>query len=88
MNLAAYGLPDAAAQAAGYGFGLARIHPFVDGNKRTAFVAVELLLWLNGWRLAAEDVDCVLTMVSVAAGEVSEDELAQWLRERMKSQQP
>jgi death-on-curing protein len=88
LNVAAYGSPDAAALAAAYGFGLARNHPFVDGNKRTAFVAVELFLWLNGWRLAAEDVDCVLTMVSVAAGEVSEDELAQWLRERMKPRQP
>jgi death-on-curing protein len=84
LNLAGCGSPDAASLAAAFGFGLARNHPFVDGNKRTAFVAVELFLWLNGWRLVAEDADCVLTMVSVAAGETSEDELAQWLRERMK----
>ena len=47
-NLAAYGAPDAAALAAAYGWGLARNHPFVDGNKRTAFVATELFLMLNG----------------------------------------
>lgn len=87
LNLATYGSPDVAALAAAYGFGLARNHPFVDGNKRTAFVAMELFLWLNGWRLVAEDGDCVLTMVSVAAGETAEDELAQWLRERMKPRQ-
>lgn len=87
LNLATYGSPDVAALAAAYGFGLARNHPFVDGNKRTAFVAMELFLWLNGWRLLAEDGDCVLTMVSVAAGETAEDELAQWLRERMKPRQ-
>jgi death-on-curing protein len=84
LNLAGYGAPDAAALAAAYGFGLARNHPFVDGNKRTAFVAVELFLWLNDWRLVADDADCVLTMVSVAAGELSEDELAQWLRARIQ----
>ena len=80
MQLAAYGEQDAAALAASYGFGLARNHAFVDGNKRTAFVAVELFLALNGWALRADDVDCVLTMVSLASGELSEADFAAWLR--------
>jgi len=80
MQLAAYGEPDVAALAAAYGFGLAGNHPFIDGNKRTAFVAVELFLSLNGWELAADDTDCVLRMLSLAAGELSEAAFADWLR--------
>lgn len=79
-NLAAYGPPDAAALAAAYGWGLARNHPFVDGNKRTAFVATELFLMLNGFELAADDAACVLTMLSVASGDMSEDAFAAWIR--------
>ncbi|WP_449369748.1 type II toxin-antitoxin system death-on-curing family toxin [Thiomonas sp.] len=79
-NLAAYGEPDTAALAAAYGWGLARNHPFVDGNKRTAFVAAELFLMLNGHELAADDADCVLTMLSVASGDMSEDDFAVWIR--------
>jgi death-on-curing protein len=79
-NLAAYGQPDAAALAAAYGWGLSRNHPFIDGNKRTAFVAAELFLNLNGHDLVAADADCVLTMLGVAAGEVSEEAFAAWLR--------
>ena len=80
-QLAAYGEPDAAALAAAYGFGLARNHPFVDGNKRTAFVAVELFLMLNGTTLTANDVECVLTMLDLAAGHLTEPAFAEWLRE-------
>ena len=80
LHLASYGQPDAAALAAAYGFGLARNHPFVDGNKRTAFVAVELFLALNSWDLTADDAQCVLTMLALAAGDLAEDEFAQWLR--------
>ena len=79
-QLAAYGEPDAAAPAAAYGFGLARNHPFVDGNKRTAFVAVELFLALNSHELVADDMDCVLTMLKVAAGELPEADFADWIR--------
>ena len=82
-HLAAYGTPDAAALAAAYGYGLARNHPFVDGNKRAAFVAVELFLVLNGERLHAGDVDCVMTMLAVAAGELDEAGFAAWLREHL-----
>jgi death-on-curing protein len=80
QHLAAYGEPDAAALAAAHGYGIARNHPFVDGNKRTAFVAVELFLAINGFELTATDADCVLTMLAVAAGELSEDDFAAWIR--------
>lgn len=79
-NLAAYGEADAAALAAAYGYGLSRNHPFIDGNKRTGFVAAELFLNLNGFELDATDADCVITMLGLAAGEVSEDAFAGWLR--------
>lgn len=82
-QLAAYGTPDVADLAAAYGFGLARNRPFVDGNKRTAFVAAELFLALNGWSLQASDADCVLTMLSLAAGDIDDTTFAAWLRERI-----
>jgi len=79
QQLAAYGKPDVAALAAAYGFGLTRNHPFVDGNKRTAFVAVELFLELNGFELTATDADAVMTMLALAAGELGEQEFAAWV---------
>ena len=66
--------------AAAYAFGIARNHPFVDGNKRTAFVAAEVFLELNGMTLTASDEDCVLTMLRLAAGEIEEGAFADWLR--------
>jgi death on curing protein len=84
LNAAAYGQPDAAELAAAYGFGLARNHPFVDGNKRTAFVAVELFLELNGFELQAGDADCVMTMLAVAAGQMDEAAFARWLRQHTR----
>ena len=80
QNLAAYGEPDAAALAAAYGYGISRNHPFLDGNKRTAFVAVELFLMLNGYQLTASDPQCVLTMLDVAAGVITEEQFAAWIR--------
>ncbi len=80
-NLAAYGTPDICALAAAYGYGISRNHPFIDGNKRTGFVATELFLRLNGYRLTATDADCVITMLSVAAGDISEEAFAGWLRQ-------
>ncbi len=79
LQVASYGEPSLAKLAASYGYGIARNHPFLDGNKRTAFVAVELFLMLNGQRLAADDASCVLIMLDVAAGEISEEEFAQWI---------
>ena len=85
LHAAAYGTPDAADLAAAYGFGIARNHPFVDGNKRTAFVAVELFLACNGFELIADDSECVLTMLGVAAGDISERGIAAWLRGRIQA---
>ena len=80
LNLAVYAEPDVAALAAAYGVGLAKNHPFNDGNKRDAFLAVGMFLALNGYRLQATQVDATLTMLGVAAGEVSEEDFAQWIR--------
>lgn len=80
QNLALYGTPDAADLAAAYAFGIARNHPFVDGNKRTAAVVSETFLALNGYALRASDAELVVAMVSLAAGELSEAELADWFR--------
>ncbi len=80
-NLAHYGQPDAFDLAASYGVGLAKNNPFVDGNKRAAFLSIGLFLFLNGWRLTASQADATLTVLSVAAGDTDESTLAQWLRE-------
>lgn len=84
QNLAAYGEPDIAACAAAYGYGLSRNHPYIDGNKRTAFVAVELFLFLNAHVLEAADADCVFTMLKVAEGSMSEEKFAAWIRKNSK----
>jgi death on curing protein len=83
-NLAAYGDPDAAALAAAYAFGIARNHPFVDGNKRTAAVVSEAFLILNGYALSASDAELVVAFLILAAGELSEEEMADWFRERLR----
>jgi death-on-curing protein len=83
QQLAHCGSPDAADLAAAYGYGIARNHPFSDGNKRTAFVAVELFLALNGHELTADDADCILTMLRVAAGDTDEAAFAQWIRQHL-----
>ncbi len=80
QKLAHCGMPDAAELAASYGFGISRNHPFVDGNKRTAFVAMELFLALNGFELIASDAECVIDMLDLAAGKLPESEFANWIR--------
>jgi death-on-curing protein len=80
QHLLSYGDPDVSELAAAYGWGIARNHPFVDGNKRTALVAAELFLVLNGYELQADDADCVVTMLKVAAREMAEDDFAAWIR--------
>lgn len=80
VNLAAYGQPDIAALAASYAFGLARNHAFVDGNKRTAYVVAEIFLALNGIKLTSSDAAGILTFVALAAGDLTEDALADWFR--------
>jgi death-on-curing protein len=79
-NLAHYGEPDAAALAASYAFGLARNHGFLDGNKRTAWVVARLFLAANGVRLRVDPADAVRTVEALAAGTLSEADLADWVR--------
>ena len=81
QNLALYGDPDLFDLAAAYAVALAKNHPFIDGNKRTAYVAMELFLTLNGAELTADDASATLTQLAVAAGDIDEPALAQWLRE-------
>jgi death on curing protein len=83
-NLAAYGQPDVIDCAAAYGYGIARNHPFIDGNKRTAFVCTELFIVLNGWVLLADDFSCITTMLALAAGDIDEAAFAAWLRANAK----
>ena len=83
QNLAQYGDSDAAALAAAYAFGIARNHPFADGNKRTAAVVSETFLMLNGYALGATDAELVVAFVALAAGELGEDELADWFRQHL-----
>jgi len=84
LNLVAYASPaeppDIAALAASYTVGLAKNHPFVDGNKRAAFLATGLFLYLNGYRLTTSQADATITMLAVATGELTETEFADWLR--------
>jgi death-on-curing protein len=83
-NQAAYGEPDAAALAAAYAFALAKNHPFVDGNKRIALVALESFLVLNGFDLKADDGQATLVILSVAAGSFGEEELTAWVRKNIE----
>lgn len=76
MNRAAYGDVDAPELAAAYAFGLARNHPFADGNKRAALIASELFLNANGFELTAPDDEIIATFLALAAGDVTEPELA------------
>jgi death on curing protein len=80
QNPAAYGEPDVSDLAAAYGFGISRNHAFIDGNKRTGFVAAVMFLRLNGYNIIADDASKVLTMLAVAAGDILEAEFAAWIR--------
>ncbi|MBX9897422.1 MAG: type II toxin-antitoxin system death-on-curing family toxin [Qipengyuania sp.] len=80
---AAYAAPDLAELAAAYAYGIARNHPFVDGNKRTAAVVSETFLGLNGLTLNASNAEIVVVFLALAAGELAEDELADWFRQRI-----
>lgn len=70
--------------AAAYAFGLSRNHPFRDGNKRVSFVVMAVFLELNGVRLVADDTAVVTAMVALAAGQLDESALAEWVRENSK----
>lgn len=74
---------DLATLAAAYAFGIARAHPFHDGNKRTAFLAAMIFLGLNGKDLDATEAEVVQVMTALAAGSLSEPALATWMRDRI-----
>ena len=85
LNLVAYGDPDLAELAASYAFGLAQNHPFVDGNKRAAFLAAGLFLGLNGYRLTASQAEATVAVFGLASGEIDEPTFAAWLRGRVRA---
>jgi death-on-curing protein len=76
-----YGETDLVSLAAAYAFGLARNHAFVDGNKRAAFLAMMVFLRVNGIRFAPDPAHATEIVLSLAAGEVSEESLARWIRD-------
>jgi death on curing protein len=80
-----YGEDDLSALAASYAFGVARNHPFADGNKRTAWVVARLFFVLNDAQLVFQREAAIEVMVALAAGELSEDELASWFRDHIAS---
>lgn len=83
-NLLAYGDPGPFELAAAYAFGIARNHPFVDGNKRSAFLASASFLAWNGWELTAAETDVVIVFQDLAAGNLNEPELAVWFERHSK----
>lgn len=84
INRANYGSPDIFDLAASYAFGIARDHPFVDGNKRVSLVVTELFLDMNGYALVASDFDCLTRWLDLAAGSSTEVDMADWLRNNCK----
>jgi death-on-curing protein len=84
INKFAYGESDLANLAAAYGFGIARNHPFVDGNKRTALASMLVFLGLNGFDLDAPREQATAIILGLAAGEISEKALAVWIADHIK----
>jgi death-on-curing protein len=84
----AYGQTDIAALAAAYAWGLARSHPFADGNKRTAWVLARLFLVMNGHRLTFGASEAIWIVLALASGKLEEDALAVWIRERLDPPSP
>jgi death on curing protein len=81
LNRAGYGDPDVAELAAVYAIAIARNHPFLDGNKRTAYVALETFLALNGCAFPVSDADAVVATLAMAAGEMNDEEFTAWVRD-------
>ena len=88
LNLAAYGEPDTADLPAAYGYGLAKNHAFVDGNKRAAFLAAGLFLAMNGLRLRVSQAEATVAVFTLAAGELDEAGFAAWLRLHSQPRDP
>ncbi len=80
LNRAGQGEPDTVELAAVYAIAIARNHPFIDGNKRTAYVSMVLFLALNGFAFVPDYCDAVITMLTMAAGEVPDETFADWVR--------
>lgn len=70
--------------AAAYGYHLCQNHPFIDGNKRVAFVVMDTFLRVNGWEITADDRAIYSLMLDLANGQIEKSQLAQWLRENCK----
>jgi len=85
VNLNAYGETDVFRLAAAYAFGIVRNHPFVDGNKRTAFLAAYVFLRTNGHEIIADEVGATTAVLALAAGEIGEDEFSEWLRRNCRA---
>lgn len=83
VNRWTYGENDTASLAAAYAYGVARNHPFIDGNNRTAWVLARLFLAINGHRLKFDSSDAIAMMLALAAGELEEDVVAEWFRSRL-----
>jgi len=81
QNKFAYGETDLAALAASYAFGLAKNHPFVDGNKRAAFAAIIVFLGLNDVEFLAPEAEATVIILELAAGNVGEEGLTRWIRD-------
>jgi death-on-curing protein len=79
LNLLAYGEPNMAALAAAYAFGIARNHPFADGNKRAALLSIGLFLAINEISFRPDKVEATQVFLALAAGEINEDELGAWI---------
>jgi death-on-curing protein len=82
-NLASYGEPDVAAMASSYAFGIARNHPFLDGNKRTSYVVTKVFLRLNGRDVEADEATRLQIWLDLAAGDLTEEQLTNWLRSNL-----
>ena len=80
LNLASYGEPDVIALAACYAVAIAHNHPFIDGNKRAAFMSLALFLALNGMELEAPEAEAIVVMQDMAAGELTDAEFTVWVR--------
>ena len=80
-NVADHESPGFAAPATAYAHGIAKNHPFVDGNKRAAFLAAGIFLRMNGWRLTATQAEATVAVFGLAAGEIEEAAFARWIRD-------